>query len=187
MNLLLASFFEQYGLIIILVVAFALIMVYYYLKSKKYRETEDNFQNSLKVGDKVKTYSGFYGTVENITNTTDGKVITLRLGENATVDVDIRALMNIDEKTVVVDEPVANAETSKPEKAEVVEPKIEELPANEVKPAKEEPVEDEKASNQPKVEAKVEQVAQDKAEDAPQTAKAKKPRAKKTTTSKKTK
>ena len=83
--MLLDTFFEQYGILIILLVAFAAIMLLYYFRNKKYRQAEADFQTQLKVGDKVKTYSGFYGTVEKLTNTTDGLVVTLRLGENAVV------------------------------------------------------------------------------------------------------
>ena len=132
MNLLLATFFEQYGLIIILVLGFGLMMLYYFLRNRKFQQTENDFVSALKVGDKVKTYSGFYGTVEKITETTDGKVITLRLGENATVDVDVRALMGLDLKEEVKDEPVLAEEI----KEEVVEEKPAEEKAEE--PAKEE-------------------------------------------------
>ncbi|HBB44843.1 MAG TPA: preprotein translocase subunit YajC, partial [Clostridiales bacterium] len=132
MNTLLASFFEQYGLIIILVVAFVGMMVYYYVRNKKYQQTEVDFQTKLKKGDKVKTYSGFYGEVEKITETTDGKVVTLKLGENCYIDVDIRALMAIDSKREIVDEP--KVETTVAE--EPVESKVEETPKAET-PAEE--------------------------------------------------
>jgi len=144
MNTLLASFFEQYGLIIILVVAFVGMMVYYYVRNKKYQQTEVDFQTKLKKGDKVKTYSGFYGEVEKITETTDGKVVTLKLGENCYIDVDIRALMAIDSKREIVDEP--KVETTVAE--ESVEPKVEETPKAET-PA------EEKAEEPEHVEAEV--------------------------------
>ncbi len=132
MNLLLESFFESYGLIIILVVAFALIMVYYYLRNRKFQQTESDFHGSLKIGDKVKTYSGFYGEVAKITNTTEGKIITLKLGEGAYIDVDIRALMALDMREELPEEPVAAekpAEEPKEEKPE--EEKAEENTAEE--------------------------------------------------------
>lgn len=152
MDLLLATFFEQYGLIIILVVGFALMMVYYFLRNRKFQQTENEFVNALKVGDKVKTYSGFYGTVEKITETTDGKVVTLRLGEKATVDVDIRALMGLDLKEEVKDEPAADQELNKEELEEkltkVFDKKDEEKPAEE--PAKEEKAEEPKPAKKPR-------------------------------------
>lgn len=151
MNTLLASFFEQYGLIIILVVAFVGMMVYYYVRNKKYQQTEVDFQTKLKKGDKVKTYSGFYGEVEKITETTDGKVVTLKLGENCYIDVDIRALMAIDSKREIVDEP--KVETIIAE--ESVEPKVEETPKTET-PA------EEKAEEPEHVEVEAKEVSADK-------------------------
>ena len=151
MNTLLASFFEQYGLIIILVVAFAGMMVYYYVRNKKYQQTEVDFQTKLKKGDKVKTYSGFYGEVEKITETTDGKVVTLKLGENCYIDVDIRALMAIDSKREIVDEP--KVETIIAE--ESVEPKVEETPKAET-PA------EEKAEEPEHIEVEAKEVSEDK-------------------------
>lgn len=151
MNTLLASFFEQYGLIIILVVAFVGMMVYYYVRNKKYQQTEVDFQTKLKKGDKVKTYSGFYGEVEKITETTDGKVVTLKLGENCYIDVDIRALMAIDSKREIVDEP--KVETIIAE--ESVEPKVEETPKAET-PA------EEKAEEPEHVEVEAKEVSEDK-------------------------
>lgn len=151
MNTLLASFFEQYGLIIILVVAFVGMMVYYYVRNKKYQQTEVDFQTKLKKGDKVKTYSGFYGEVEKITETTDGKVVTLKLGENCYIDVDIRALMAIDSKREIVDEP--KVETIIAE--ESVEPKVEETPKAET-PA------EEKAEEPEHIEVEAKEVSEDK-------------------------
>lgn len=151
MNTLLASFFEQYGLIIILVVAFVGMMVYYYVRNKKYQQTEVDFQTKLKKGDKVKTYSGFYGEVEKITETTDGKVVTLKLGENCYIDVDIRALMAIDSKREIVDEPKVEAIIAE----ESVEPKVEETPKTET-PA------EEKAEEPEHVEVEAKEVSEDK-------------------------
>ena len=104
MNLLLETFFEQYGLIIILILALGLFMGYYYFRSKKYQQTEATFHSSLKIGDKVKTYSGFYGTISKITETTDGKIVTLQLGGDAFVEVDVRAIAGLDAKEEIVEE-----------------------------------------------------------------------------------
>ena len=122
--MLLQSFFESYGLLIIILAAFVGIMLYYFLRNRKFQQAEIDFQSMLKVGDKVKTYSGFYGTIEKITETTDGKVITLKLGKNAFVDVDIRALMGIDNKEEIVAEPAHDV--VEPEILEAQEEKVEE-------------------------------------------------------------
>lgn len=125
MNLLLESFFESYGILIILVVLFGAILVYYFFRNKKYQDAERNFQTTLKVGDKVKTYSGFYGTVYKITETTDGKVITLQLGGDCFVDVDIRAIMSIDEKTEIVEtEQTADATNAQKDQTPIKEEDI---------------------------------------------------------------
>ncbi len=146
----LESFFESYGLIIILLVAFALIMLYYFFRNKKFQQTENEFHTSLKVGDKVKTYSGFYGTVEKITETTDGKVVTLKLGKNTFIDVDIRALMGIDYKEEIKETPVEKVESEK-----VEEEKVEEN----IEPQKVEETEVEKADVEDKAEIKEEKPA----------------------------
>ena len=115
MNLLLETFFEQYGLIIILILAVGLFMGYYYFRSKKYQQTEATFHSSLKIGDKVKTYSGFYGTISKITETTDGKIITLQLGGNAFVEVDVRAIAGLDAKEEIIEEEKPAEPEEKPE------------------------------------------------------------------------
>ena len=145
MNLLLESFFESYGLIIILVVAFALIMVYYYLRNRKFQQTESDFHGSLKIGDKVKTYSGFYGEVAKITNTTEGKIVTLKLGEGAYIDVDIRALMAMDMREELSEEPVAEEKTVEEHKE-----KVEAKPEEEKEELKEEAKEEQPKEKKPR-------------------------------------
>ena len=135
MNLLLGTFFEDYGFLIILLVLFVAYMAWMFLKNKKDREAINGFQTKLKQGDKVVTGSGIYGTVEKIVDTTDGKVVTLKISENAYLDVNIGAIYNIDSKTEVVDEPVKEevAEVKDEEvKAEIVEEKPTEESAKEV-------------------------------------------------------
>ena len=152
MNLLLESFFESYGLIIILVLAFALIMVYYYVRNRKFQQSESEFHNSLKVGTKVKTYSGFYGEVAKVTNTTDGKVVTLKLGEGVYIDVDIRALMAVDMKEEVTEEEVKPQVEEPAKKEPVEEPKDE----PEVKEELKEEVEEEKPAPKKRGRKKIE-------------------------------
>lgn len=145
MNLLLESFFESYGLIIILVVAFALIMVYYYLRNRKFQQSESDFHGSLKIGDKVKTYSGFYGEVAKITNTTEGKIVTLKLGEGAYIDVDIRALMAMDMREELPEEPVAEEKPVEEHKE-----KVEAKPEEEKEELKEEAKEEQPKEKKPR-------------------------------------
>lgn len=127
MNLLLANFLQDYGLLIMLVVIMAAFFGFYYYRNKKYQQAANDFQTSLKKGDKVKTYSGFYGTIEKITETTDGKVVTLKLSENNFVDMDMNAIYGLDNKTEVVEEPVEQTEEPKAEVSETVSENVEEV------------------------------------------------------------
>lgn len=128
MNLLLATFWENYGFLIILLVLFVGYMLWMFLKNKKDREAINNFQVSLKPGDKVVTGSGIYGTVEKIVDTTDGKVVTLKISENSFIDVNMGAIYNIDSKTEVT--------------PELAQPNPEEVKATVVEPTEEQPKEE---------------------------------------------
>lgn len=97
-SMLLLNFWEQYGLWIILIVLVALMLVYNLFRNKKMSESINELQTALVPGAKVKTYSGIYGTIEKVTDTTDGKVVTLKLSENNFLDIDINAIMSIDQK-----------------------------------------------------------------------------------------
>ena len=99
-----------------------------YFRSKKNKENAQNMVNNIKVGDKVKTYSGFYGEIVSITETTDGKVAVLRTGEEGNygyLSIDMNAIYGIDEKKpVVLDENGNIVDETAP-----VEEKVEEQPA----------------------------------------------------------
>ena len=158
MNLLLAASAENWILPGILLVLCVVLFVLYYFRNKKYQQNADQMSNNLKKGDKVKTYSGVYGTIIEIVQTDDGKVVTIETGtekHKSYVSYDIRAVYAINE----------------PEKP--AEEKVEEKPAQKVEEKKEEP----KAEEKPVEEAKVEEVV---AEEKPtEEKKQRKPRAKK--------
>ena len=107
------------------------IFIMNYFRSKKSKENAQNLLNNIKVGDKVKTYSGFYGEIVSITETTDGKVAVLRTGEEGNygyLSIDMNAIYGIDEKKpVVLDENGNIVDETAP-----VEEKVEDL-ATEVK------------------------------------------------------
>ena len=92
----------------ILLVLLAVLIIAYifsYFKRKKYNQETANMLNSLKPGDKVKTYSGFYGTVVSIRETTDGKVVTLETGDEkhkSYTTIDSNAFYCIDKKEDIV-------------------------------------------------------------------------------------
>lgn len=104
------------------------IFIMNYFRSKKNKENAQNMVNNIKVGDKVKTYSGFYGEIVSITETTDGKVAVLRTGEEGNygyLSIDMNAIYGIDEKKpVVLDENGNIVDETAP-----VEEKVEEQPA----------------------------------------------------------
>ena len=139
----------QWILPAVLIVLVIGIFILNYFRSKKNKENAENMVNNIKVGDKVKTYSGFYGEIVSITETTDGKVAVLRTGEEGHygyLSIDMNAIYAIDEKKPVVldengniiDETAAvETATEEPVVEEVaVEEPVVETPAEEPKPAK---------------------------------------------------
>lgn len=81
------------------------IFVLNYFRSKKNQENMKNIVNSLKVGDNVKTYSGIYGKILEIIETTDGKVAVLETGtekNRGIFSIDINAIFGVDAKQPVV-------------------------------------------------------------------------------------
>lgn len=120
LNLLLAT--EGVGnlvLIIILVVACAGMFVLSYFKNKKYVEQQKQMQEEIKVGAKVLTKTFIYGTVEKITDTTDGKIVLIKSGEGdkaSYLEMNMEAIYSIDNKEEVVEiEEVVGDETTEVE------------------------------------------------------------------------
>lgn len=82
-----------------------LFMIFGSIRRKKYDTQVQDLLSNIKIGDKVKTYSGFYGTVVSIRETTDGKVVLIEMGEGnkkGYVEMDINAIMCLDKKEDVV-------------------------------------------------------------------------------------
>ena len=133
------------------------IFIMNYFRSKKNKENAENMVNNIKVGDKVKTYSGFYGEIVSITETTDGKVAVLRTGEEGHygyLSIDMNAIYAIDEKKpVVLDENGNIIDETATEAAPAVEEQPAEQPAEEVvveEVAGETPKEDVKPAKKPR-------------------------------------
>ena len=124
MNLLLAS--ENLGnliLIIILLVACAGMFILSYFKNKKYVSAQKEMQEKLEVGAKVLTKTFIYGTIEKITETTDGKIVLIKSGEGDKVsylEMNVEAIYSIDSKEEIVDlEEVVDNESEMIETKEV--------------------------------------------------------------------
>lgn len=99
------GFFQQYWIIFLLLGLIIVMYVVSFLRRKKYSEQTQQMLGELKPGTKVKTYSGFYGIIVSIKETTDGKVILLEMGEGSKVSyttVDANAVYGVDRKEDVV-------------------------------------------------------------------------------------
>lgn len=117
----------QWILPAILLVLVIGIFLLNYFRSKKNQESMKNMVDSLKVGDNVKTYSGIYGKIIEIVETTDGKVAVLETGSEKNkgiFSIDINAIYGIDEKKPVVYDAngnvVSEEEPKEGEKAEEI-------------------------------------------------------------------
>ncbi len=89
------------AMVAVLVVMFVISAV----KRKKYNQETVAMLDSLKPGDKIKTYSGVYGTVISIRETTDGKVVTIETGDDehkSYTSIDANSIYCLDKKTDIV-------------------------------------------------------------------------------------
>lgn len=99
------TFFQQYWLVFVLLALIIVLYVVSFVRRKKYTEQTQQMLDALKPGAKVKTYSGVYGTIVSIKETTDGKVILLETGEGSKVSyttIDANSVYGIDQKEDVV-------------------------------------------------------------------------------------
>lgn len=102
-------------ILIVLLVVLVVMYIFSYIKRKKYNQEAIAMIDALKPGDKVKTYSGIYGTIVSIRETTDGKVVTLETGDGkhvSYVTVDTSVIYCIDKKQDIVRD--ANGEIIEP-------------------------------------------------------------------------
>ena len=61
--------------------------------------------NKIKVGDKVKTHLGVYGTLISTYESTDGKIAKLDISQSETpcvIDIDFKYISSIDTKKIVI-------------------------------------------------------------------------------------
>ena len=129
--LTLSSWLSQNWMMLLIIGVLAAFVVMTYLRQRKEMNSRNELVNSIKKGTKVVTTAGVYGVVENIEDTTDGKVVTLKTGNAknpTTMTIHINAIMGIDNKAAVVEE---ISKSSK--KGEVVEDIEDDVDTNEVK------------------------------------------------------
>ena len=99
------GFFQQYWIVFVLLALIIVLYIVSAVRRKKYNEQNQQMLNDLKPGVKVKTYSGIYGKIVSIKETTDGKVVLLELGEGSKtsyMSVDANAIFGVDQKEDVV-------------------------------------------------------------------------------------
>ncbi|MBQ9791631.1 MAG: preprotein translocase subunit YajC [Clostridia bacterium] len=98
------EFIGQYGMIILLVVLFIIMIVPSILKSRKELKAREELNESIKKGTKVITAAGIYGKVVDMVETSDGTVVTITTGDAknpSTLTMHINAIGGIDNKKVV--------------------------------------------------------------------------------------
>ena len=129
-----SNFFQDWGILIILVVFLIFMLVFSASKRKKDAQMAEDFANNLKVGDKIKTYSGIYGKIVSIKDTPSGKVATIETGEGKNVSymtVDVFAIYNIE--TPVNEKKESNAVASKNDEVAIQSENVQsEIDTNEV-------------------------------------------------------
>lgn len=117
------------GLILVLIILYPIFTVF---KNRKEKEKFDELATALKIGEKVMTSSGLYGEIVAITPQAQGKLITLKTGDEdhvGYVGVDIYAIYTVfkPEQEVVEQEIAAE----QPQETEIVEEQQESQPAQE--------------------------------------------------------
>lgn len=96
---------DSYTLLIVLVVIIVGFLFLSFSRRKKEQNYREELTSKIVPGALVKTYSGLYGKVISITDTTDGKIILLESGEGKKVsyqNVHINAVFGIDTKKELI-------------------------------------------------------------------------------------
>lgn len=105
LSLLMANFFQKNLLLIVLTLCLALLMFLSFNRRKREEANRLKLNEAIVPGVKVKTYSGVYGKVVSIQETTDGKIVLLETGEGNKVsyqNIHINAIYGLDEKQPIV-------------------------------------------------------------------------------------
>ena len=117
----------------VLVVFYALLLV----RQKKQEKQSKELLSSFKPGDKVVTHIGVYGKIKRIYNTTYGKVCVLEIGTTNKIEIelDMRYVAAIDDKTAAPEEPTTTSESEnkEPEVKQTEESKTEKKPKQKTK------------------------------------------------------
>ncbi len=110
-NLMLAEggdFFQTYGMMIILLAVVLLLVLFSFFRRKREMQYRQDLNSKIVPGAKIKTYNGLYATVVSVRETTDGKLLVVKTGDEehfSYQQIHINAVYALDEsEDVKVDE-----------------------------------------------------------------------------------
>ena len=153
MNMLLAEIqatqWILLGVIALLIICYPIFIVF---KNKKEQEKANQLTNSLKVGKEVLTSSGVYGTVVDIQEKENGKIVTLQTGTEkytSYISVDVLAIYAVLNPDPVEPAKVEDAKQNKEEKQEEKQEDKKEV-TEQTKTEENQTQQEEKQENQPK-------------------------------------
>lgn len=141
----------------ILIIGIAVLFIFSSMRNKKEMQSRQSLNDSLKKGTKIITYSGIYGTIVSMRETTDGKVVVIETGDDehkSFMEIHGNSIASIDTKEMVVLDENGNDVTNnvKEPEVEVKEEVKEEPKAEEEKKEEKVQVEDKPKKERKKVE-----------------------------------
>lgn len=118
----------------VLVIAYC---IFAFINRRKYVQKETQMRSELKVGDKVVTNAGVYGTIVSMEMTNFGKVILLETGEGSKksyLSINASVILGLDLKETVAVDADGNPILPEEKKENKKEEKKAEIKKDEVKP-----------------------------------------------------
>ena len=136
-GLLLAATWTNYVIIGVVVLLLLVMFIMMNARNKKETQKVQEQTNSLKVGDKVMTTSGVYGTITEIKFDDTRKMVVLETGGKikSYMSIDAYAIYTVFKSDAELAREAAKAEAEKKEESKAVEEKPAEVAAEPEKPA----------------------------------------------------
>ncbi len=106
----------------ILIIGIAVLFIFSSMRNKKEMQSRQSLNDSLKKGTKIITYSGIYGTIVSMRETTDGKVVVIETGDDehkSFMEIHGNSIASIDTKEMVVLDENGNDVTNNVKEPEV--------------------------------------------------------------------
>ena len=91
-----------FWIFVICLLAVFVLFIFTLVRQYIFTKNCNNIQHNLKIGDMVRTFDGVYGKVVNISDSSDGKIVTLQSGTGKNIgflSVDIKAIYCLDENS----------------------------------------------------------------------------------------